>query len=81
MQEAGGSNYVEYVYAKRKDSAKRGLDYSLEWNGDLLSGSWSNASPVVVGTGSLDAEFDAVTNHVPTTGQDRGFIHLRVDFR
>ncbi len=81
LQETSGSNYVEYVYAKRKDSVERGLAYSLEQTTNLVSGVWSNASAAVVGTGSLDADFDTVTNHVSTTGQDQEFIHLRVEYQ
>jgi len=80
LQETGGSNYVAYIYARRKDYTERGLNYSVEWSTNLVSGTWSNVSPAVVGTGSLDAEFDAVTNRVPTTGEYQGFIHLRIEY-
>jgi len=78
--EAGGSNLVEYVYARRNDAAERGLHYSLEAAADLPSGSWTNANAAEEGSGALDAEFDSVTNRVPATGE-AGFIRLRIEYR
>ncbi|MCK4565581.1 MAG: endo-1,4-beta-xylanase, partial [Verrucomicrobia bacterium] len=81
MLELGGTNYFEYVYAKRNDAADRGLIYSLELTDDLLSDSWTNGNVEVVGTGTLDTEFDSVTNRVPTVGEDQGFIRLWIEYQ
>lgn len=79
MQTAGGTNYIEYVYVKRKDSNDRGLAYSLEQNTDLLSGLWSNANAEVVGSGTLDTEFDSITNRIQISGEKQEFIRLRIE--
>ncbi len=76
----GGTNYFEYIYAKRNDSGARGLIYSLELTTNLVSNVWTNGTVDVVGIGTLDAEFDSVTNRVPTVaGQE--FIRLRIEFQ
>jgi len=81
MLEAGGTNSFEYVYAKRNDAEARGLVYSLELTDDLLSDSWTNGNVEVVGIGTLDDEFDSVTNRVPAVGDEQGFIRLRVEYQ
>jgi hypothetical protein len=78
--EAGGSNWVEYVYAQRNDATERGLSYWLESRTNMLAGSWTNANANVVGTGVLDAEFDSVTNRIPATGETQ-FIQLKIECR
>jgi hypothetical protein len=75
----GGSNWVEYVYAKRNDAAARGLDYHLELTGDLSSPAWTNNGYTVKGTGTIDGEFDAVTNQIPTASEDQQFIQLTIE--
>jgi len=77
--EAGGTNYFEYVYAKRNDAAVRGLGYLLQLSTNLVSGVWTNGNVEVLGTGVLDAEFDSVTNRVPAAG-NRKFIRLRIEY-
>ncbi len=81
MLEVGGTNYFEYVYAKRNDAADRGLIYSLELSTDLVSNVWTNGDIEVVGTGTLDAAFDSVTNRVPMVGEEQGFIRLRIEWQ
>ena len=76
---AGGTNYVEYVYAKRNDAAARGLDYAVQTTPDLVSGAWTNAGYVVVGSAPIDGAFDSVTNRMPTNAAQR-FIRLKVGF-
>jgi hypothetical protein len=77
----GGTNYILYVYAKLKDnvSANRGLSYFLETNPNLMFGTWTNDNYEVIGTGSLDAEFNAVTNRVSTDAADAQFIRLQIE--
>ncbi len=77
--EAGGTNYIEYVYAKRNDAMERGLGYTLENTQDLIGGTWTNTGFVFVGEGGLDGEFDTVTNRLPAI-EDAGFIRVKIDF-
>jgi len=76
---AGPTNYLKYVYAKRKDSGPRGLVYSIEQADDLLLGSWSQVDVDPTGVGVLDAEFDSVTNHIPIGDVRQEFFRLRVE--
>ncbi len=78
--EVGGTNFLEYVYAKRNDSEARGLLYSLEISSNLVSNIWITGNGEVLGTGALDAEFDSITNRVPAQGKE-GFIRLRIKYR
>ena len=81
MLEAGGTHYFEYVYAKRNDAADRGLIYSLEQSTNLVSNVWTNGNVEVVGTRVLDAQFDSITNRVPSIGAEQGFIRLRIEYK
>ena len=75
-----GASGLEYIYPARNDAATRGLDYRLESCGDLVNGGWTNGSFPLLGTGPLDAEFNAVTNQVPSD-DIRGFIRLKVNIQ
>lgn len=79
LVEAGASNYIEYVYARRTDAEARGLSYTLQNTGDLVGGSWTNTGFEFVGEGAVDAGFDAVTNRLPATN-GVGFIRLKIDY-
>ncbi len=72
----GGAGSVTYVYPKRLDS---GLVYRLEINDDLVYGDWLDSGYTVVGTGSIDSEFDAVTNQVSTAVKNEQFIRLIIE--
>jgi hypothetical protein len=61
----GGTNYFEYVHAKRSDPLS-GITYDLETTENLVFPSWTNGSYTVAGTGTIDSEFDSVTNRTPT---------------
>ena len=72
----GGTNVLEYVYPKRNNADILGLTYHLEQNTDLITGTWTNDNYLVGGTGTLDGEFNSVTNTVPTTTEDVQFLKL-----
>ena len=76
--EDGGTNWFEYVYAQRNDAGALGLDYYLELTSDLVVGSWVSNN-YVVGTGTLDGDFDAVTNRVSTDSEDAQFVRLIIE--
>ncbi|MEA2067581.1 MAG: hypothetical protein U9P12_00135 [Verrucomicrobiota bacterium] len=76
--EDGGSKFLEYIHAKRNDSDDLGLDYHLDLNTDLVYGNWVSNN-YEVGIGTLDSEFDAVTNRIPTDTEDAQFIKLMIE--
>jgi formylglycine-generating enzyme required for sulfatase activity len=78
MDQAGGSNWVTYVYPKRSN-LDSGLTYYLETSTNLVSGTWINDGYNVVGTGAIDPEFNAVTNQVPTEPERKKFIRLVIE--
>lgn len=76
--DADGTNAFEYVYRRRLDADARGLAYFLEWIPDLIAGIWTNDGYTVVGSGALNADFEAVTNRVPAEAFSRQFIRLTI---
>ena len=78
--EEGGTNWLEYIYAKRNDAPERGLEYYLETVPNLITGTWTNDNYTVQGSGVLDDEFDTVTNRVPVDAENQQFIRLQVDY-
>ena len=73
----GSTNWFEYVYPKRS-APDSGLTYYLELTDDMLYSNWTNSGYTVTGTGTIDADFDAVTNRVPTVMDER-FIRLIIE--
>jgi len=70
---------VEYVFRRRVDFAPRNLAYDLMVNPDGLQAPWVNVGTnFVTAIGSIDAEFESVTNMVSTAGIDLNFINLQV---
>jgi hypothetical protein len=79
MAEAGGTNWMTYVYARRAAVPDRGLDYYLETDADLVSApSWTNGNYEVVGTDVTGGDFDYVTNRVSTAAEAVQFIQLSI---
>lgn len=79
MVDVTGTNWMEYVHVRQTDP-ESGLGYSLEENMDLVYGTWTNATATEMGSAVLpgDADFESVTNHVPTTEAQK-FIRLKVE--
>ncbi len=73
-----GGDWMTYVYPRRSDPDS-GIAYHVEINDDLIYGHWTNANYEVVGTGTIDSEFDSVTNRIPTDVKDEQFIRLIVE--
>ena len=77
LDAAGPTNWFQYVHPMRNTDS--GLAYFLEVSDDLVAGGWTNAYYEVAGTGATAyAEFDAVTNLVPTENDQR-FIRLVIE--
>ncbi|RLA39242.1 MAG: hypothetical protein DRR06_19455 [Gammaproteobacteria bacterium] len=77
-REDGGANWFEYVYPKRSD-ANSGISYHLELTDDLIYTPWVNSGYSIEGTGTIDSEFDAVTNRISTEIEDEQFIRLVIE--
>ncbi|MDF7808116.1 hypothetical protein P4E94_11750 [Pontiellaceae bacterium B12219] len=74
-----GTNFFEYAYARRIGSAGE-LAYTVESAFNLVSNDWNAAEYIELPmTGNLDADFEAVTNRIGTTGKTNEFIRLKVE--
>ena len=79
IAEVGGTNWFGYVYAKRENAEAKGLTYSVEQNTDLVYGVWTTNTVEVLGSGTLDSEFNTVTNRIPADVEDRQFLKLIIE--
>jgi len=75
--EENGTNWFEYVYARRTDAAARGLNYTVEATSNLVSAAWSTNGITEVDSGIIDGDFESVTNRIPLDGQ--GFLRLMIE--
>ena len=76
--EDSGTNWFEYIYPRQSD-VNSGLTYYLELTDDLIYTPWANSGYEQVGTGTIDSEFDAVTNRISTAITDERFIRLMIE--
>lgn len=75
----GGTNFFEYVYARRTTPG-HGMIYTVESSSNLLSNDWKVGTYITLPTtGNLDGDDEAVTNRINTSGRTNGFIGLRID--
>jgi len=79
MEQEGGTNWVEYIYRRRLDAGDRGLTYALQLTSDLVSGSWSTNGYAKIGAGTVDSDFESVTNRISTAGKTNEFIRLSIE--
>ncbi len=74
---ASGSIF-EYIYPRRS-APNSGLTYYLELTDDLTAGVWTNSGYTVAPVaGTINDDFEAVTNEISTVGKTNEFIRLRV---
>ncbi len=78
MVEDEGGNWLEYVYRKRTDAHAIGLEYYLELNTNLVSGTWTNAGYQITDTGESNEGFEMTTNRIPIAPFSELFIRLRI---
>jgi len=71
--DVGGSNVFNYVHPQRPN-----LTYSLEFNTDLIAGSWVSGSYTVLGTNVTGGVLDFVTNAIDTVEEEK-FIRLIIE--
>lgn len=76
--ESGGTLWFEYVYNRWKDYQDRGLEYIVETTEALDTPAWTNDNFTVSGTGSVDADFESVTNRVNTGISGQYFLKLDI---
>jgi hypothetical protein len=69
----------EYIYRRRRDAAARGLSYELELSANLVSNAWTSSGFIEAGTDVIDADFETVTNTIPTLGKTNQFIRLNIE--
>jgi hypothetical protein len=74
-----GTNWMQYIYRRRRYYQARGLNYTVESTTNLVSGSWSTNGVVDAGYGAVDAEMDSVTNRVSTEDEPEQYLRLRVE--
>jgi hypothetical protein len=72
-----GTNWFEYVYARRRDAVVRGLDYTVEATSNLVSEAWSTNNVTEIDSGIIDDDFESVTNRIPLGAE--GFIRLMIE--
>ncbi len=84
----GGTNWFEYVYARRM-AATNELVYSLEMTDNLVVSNWTEAAYIELPTtGTIpegsdpaigpDSEFETVTNRVDMSGKNIEFIRVKI---
>jgi DNA-binding XRE family transcriptional regulator len=70
---------LEMVYLRRLDAAAQGLTYDVQANTSLLADeSWS-AVGITETSGTVDDEFESVTNRISTAAADAQFMQLTVE--
>lgn len=79
LSSSSGSNWFNCVYNQRKDKDARRLSYSVWVTDNLTTGTWSNTSQEV-GTDSLNAEFNTVTNQIPVVHSNQ-FMKVQVELK
>ncbi|VGO18657.1 hypothetical protein SCARR_00710 [Pontiella sulfatireligans] len=77
MGESLGTNWFNYIYTRHRDAALRKLTYEVQSTTNLVSNIWTNDTQEV-GSAIIDANFEIVTNRVPTTGKAQQFLKLEL---
>jgi hypothetical protein len=77
LSEHNGTNYLNLVYRRRRDSGAHGLDYQVRSGLRLTGGALSNAAEMA-GSQVLDNDFEMVTNRIPTDIEDAQFMQLKI---
>uniref|UniRef100_UPI0035659678 hypothetical protein n=1 Tax=Pontiella sp. TaxID=2837462 RepID=UPI0035659678 len=60
----GSTNWLTLVSGYRSDT-NSGVTYDYLTSGSLTIPAWTNAGITVLGTGTLDDEFEVITNAIP----------------
>ena len=74
-----GVDTWNYVYRRRNDHDFRNLAYELLYDEDLVADpSWPLTNLWTDGFGTIDSEFEMVTNTIPTSSNDTAFLKLEI---
>jgi hypothetical protein len=71
-------NGFEFVHAERS-TINPAVSYAVEVCTNLTAGGWSTNGLEFIGSGTLDGDFQSVTNRVSTESQASQFIRLRIE--
>lgn len=79
IKDSGGTDVVEYIYTRRRDAVARGLAYDVQYKFNLVSDPWtSTGGAFETGSAAIDADYESVTNQIPTIYSDEAFITTEV---
>ena len=78
LVDVGGTDYLEYVYAKRDTAAALGLVYHLKRHTDLMLPA-VDTNNHVVGSSAVSSQFVTVTNQISTAVEDEQFLNLSIE--
>lgn len=76
-EEDEGTNYLCYIFRRRVNREFHGLDYTVVTGDNLVAGSFSEEAEEV-GVGTIDGDFESVTNRIPLGVAPKRFMRLRV---
>jgi len=79
MRDEAGTPWMEYLYRRRRDAAKRGLVYSVELSERLRDAFWNADAIEETGAEAIDHEFESVTHRFQPGEQ--GFVRLKIEIR
>lgn len=68
----------EYIHRRRTDRVSRGLDYIVERNTNLISGTWTTNGVSISGTAPAETGIETVTNEISTSTEPEQFIRLKI---
>ncbi len=75
---AGGTNWVDYIHARRTNAAALDLSYVVELGSNAVPGSWTNSGYAVMGTSSLSNGFETVTNRMDAVPATNVYVRLSI---
>ncbi|MCF7816561.1 MAG: SUMF1/EgtB/PvdO family nonheme iron enzyme [Kiritimatiellales bacterium] len=78
VAQIGGTNWLDYVHARRTNAVSLGLAYGLELVDDPLTGIWTNGGYAITGQASSSNGFETVTNRMDQWASTNLYIRLTV---
>jgi hypothetical protein len=70
---------LEVVYRRRLDAASRGLTYQVQAESNLIGAAWSTNGTEEVGSGTIDASFESVTNRINVGNTTHGRVEIGLE--
>ncbi|MDF7822726.1 BNR-4 repeat-containing protein [Pontiellaceae bacterium B12227] len=78
ISEAGGTNWFNYIYKRRRDADVRNLTYEVQTATNLTSNAWTNNAEKA-GSAIIDTDYESVTNRISSDGKDQAFMRLKLE--